>query len=250
MPRTGRPKCEKIKLPCACCGVTVERYPCVMKQNKTGRVFCSKECRDAVGCKPRRKSEKCCEQCGKVFYPTTGSLNRFCGKQCFDEWQSRNAIERTCESCGVLFRVSQSVARTTAARWCSNECYGKSRFQRTIDRTHNGKPVLTNPSGYLKIWEPSHPKSRSGWVLEHRAVMEAIVGRYLRRDEHVHHRNGKKDDNRPENLEVLGAAEHTRVTVAETLLRRRREIEQLQQRVESLEVELEEYRRRYGPLEE
>jgi hypothetical protein len=44
--------------------------------------------------------------------------------------------------------------------------------------------------------------------MEHRLVMERILGRKLTANEVVHHINGNTLDNRPENLQLMTRAEH------------------------------------------
>ena len=68
----------------------------------------------------------------------------------------------------------------------------------------------TDTSGYAWVFAPDHPYVINRYVLEHRLVMEQVLGRYLTPDEVVHHKNGDITDNRPENLQVMTASEHSR----------------------------------------
>lgn len=67
----------------------------------------------------------------------------------------------------------------------------------------NGGQTI-DKDGYRLIRSNGHPAAReTGYVLEHRLVMEQKIGRYLDKKEVVHHIDGNKLNNHPDNLELF-----------------------------------------------
>lgn len=104
---------------------------------------------------------------------------------------------RKCAQCGsgLVRRSRESYAQFGSRQYCSRRCRGLAENPR-LD-------AGVFASRYRKIKTPD-----GRVMLEHRYVMELVLGRPLRSDEQVHHKNHDRLDNRPENLEVVSSAEH------------------------------------------
>lgn len=61
--------------------------------------------------------------------------------------------------------------------------------------------------GYVKIKDPKYPNGRR-YCLEHRVVMEMLIGRPINDSEVVHHHDADRSNNIPENLELQTPSLH------------------------------------------
>jgi hypothetical protein len=75
---------------------------------------------------------------------------------------------------------------------------------------------MTDPDGYVLVKRRDHPcATRHGYVREHRIVMEERLGRPLLPSEVVHHIDGDRQNNAPENLGLFASnREHLASTLA------------------------------------
>lgn len=94
-----------------------------------------------------------------------------------------------------------------------------------------GRSGSANPA-----WRGGRSKQRDGYIWlavvgekrrvpEHRVIMERTLGRSLKKGEIVHHLNGVRDDNRPENLTVTTLKDHEHYTYVKALQARIRQLE-------------------------
>ena len=84
-------------------------------------------------------------------------------------------------------------------------------------RWKNGK--YQDKVGYIHIYKPKHLDSKDGYILEHRLIMEEMIGRRLKPEEVVHHKNKIKNDNKPKNLQLFeNSSSHIRFHCQEIVL--------------------------------
>jgi len=142
--------------------------------------------------------------------------------------QYRKGEKNICWDCHMkLRRERQRIRMLEMAR---KNIYGyvvRAATFFTTDQFEFLKPMMRRST------RESKPNVVKWDILEHRAVMALHLGRCLNSDEVVHHKNGIKDDNRIENLELASPDSHGllhRDTV--------KEMKALRSRVEELEDEL------------
>jgi hypothetical protein len=67
--------------------------------------------------------------------------------------------------------------------------------------------------GYRLIRMPDHPHCQqpNGYILEHRLVAERMIGRYLKDNEEVHHKDEDRLNNSPSNLLIFTKSNHRKL---------------------------------------
>ena len=139
----------------------------------------------------------------------------------------RNLYRHPCPTCGVLIDRKSTLCHHCTIKKRGSRYKGLNRY-RTGPRKQSMKV-----NGYIKQYCPNHPYcDNHGFVLCHRLIMETKIGCYLEKGEIIHHLNGIRDDNRPQNLVIVRAHSHTSWTYIKSLQGRIRDLEaQLAQRL-------------------
>lgn len=134
--------------------------------------------------------------------------------------KNKGKISKSCLICGKKFLIYQSpsIVKRGRGKFCSKKCMYKNpnhgeSLKGSNNKKWNGGKTTVSGGLYIAIRKPNHPNAtKAGYVREHHLVMEASLGRFLKKGEEVHHINGNKRDNRIENLKLVSSrSEHLKI---------------------------------------
>lgn len=117
------------------------------------------------------------------------------------------AIERNCPVCGKKYKTWNAWLKRKTGLTCSKFCGMKLR---DLSGPKNGRwdgGKHLDKKGYVRV-TVGQGKRRQ----EHVLIMEKYLGRkIILGKENIHHKNGIKNDNRIENLELLSISDHVKL---------------------------------------
>jgi len=119
-------------------------------------------------------------------------------------WDKKSRWVCKCD-CGTVKIITGStlIQGSTLSCGCLRDYLKKCPTKTHVCKTQRiSRGRYLKGSGYIYLYNPCHPNSSGGCVFEHVVVMSETIGRPLRKGETVHHKNGIRSDNRPENLEL------------------------------------------------
>ena len=147
-----------------------------------------------------------CDTCKKEFI-SASKTRKYCSRNCYYEMKIKRKDR-------VVWTDEMKKRMSERNKGKGNPMYGKSCWSKGKKR-----PEITGKKS--KLWKGGYWIRKDGYkvieneietkgkkILEHRMIMEIYLGRRLKDEEIIHHKNKDKLDNRIENLQVVSRAEH------------------------------------------
>lgn len=158
-------------------------------------------------------NSKTCKHCGKIFEKPYGLSKKqwlsrmFCSKRC---GATRRDVKKDIEI-SRMYKNGMSCLEISIEVGIS-EVHVARIIKLNGDKTEPYKikkgGISITDNGYIRFHNTKSNGCNAGRRL-HDVIAEMKIGRRLRQNEVVHHKDGNKMNNHPDNLEVMTRGQHT-----------------------------------------